>query len=184
MRVVYYIFIAVLAGDVAAQELESQTITTKPTFADTVRGERDLVLREGDYEWSFLWESQEHGVRAPVELDPAKLYTFTFVSSRLQGPEVERIEEDGKLVYERSICAVHRARMETKRVHFIFGLPASEAAERAGEPSIATVQQLFPNYRDFAYGGCEFEPDVQATLYVCAQCREAYREWKTQRDRR
>ena len=181
MRFVHYIFTALIAVDVVAQDLETAVVTTKPAFGETVPDVRDLVLRQGDQEWSFSWESDKFGFRAPVSLDPEKAYTFTIVWSRLQGPEVERIEHEGKVIYERSVCEVHRQKMESQKVPFIFGLDASAAEEpKPGEPPIKTVNEFFPNYRDFAYAGCVVEADVRATVYVCASCREAYLAWKKQ----
>jgi hypothetical protein len=186
MRIVYYTLIALLTVEVAAQELETAVVTGKPAFGETVPDVKDLLLRQGDYEWSFSWESDKYGLKAPVNLDPAKAYTFSVVSSRLQGPAVERIEHEGKVIYDRSICDVHRLKMNTEKVPFIFGLAPSEdpAETRGGEPSIRTVNQLFPNYRDFAYAGCVVEAGVRATVYVCPQCREAYRDWKKEQDGR
>ena len=186
MRFVSFVFMAMLAADVAAPELETAVVISRPAFGETVPDVRDLVLRQGDYEWSFSWESDKFGLRAPVDLDPEKAYTFTVVWSRLQGPAVERIEHEGKVIYDRSVCAVHRLKMEVQKVPFIFGLRLSDDPEKPdpGEPSIRTVNQLFPNYRDFAYAGCEVEADLRATVYVCPQCREAYLNWKKQQDGR
>ncbi len=125
-------------------------------------------------------------MRAPADLDPEKAYTFTVVWSRLQAPAVERIERDGKLIYDRSLCEVHHLQMQLQKVPFIFGEQRTEDPEQAhgGEPSIRTVNQLFPNYRDVAYAGCVMEPNVRATVYVCRRCREAYFAWKKQQDGR
>jgi hypothetical protein len=95
---------------------------------------------------------------------------------------VEKIFEEGRVIYDLSVCQVHGVQMgkEGVPIDYGFGGPRNYyPSSHAPEPSFDTRMQLFPNYVEMVYGGCVvFEPT--AMLYTCPRCRAAFTQWEQQ----
>ena len=117
-------------------------------------------------------------------LESNRVYTFTFVEEPIKQnrlkkelfvPRISRIEQAGKMIYDREACEVHHSRMERKEVRIIYGLvlPGPDA------PSPDTERRLFPHGQEILLGGCISTPDrPTGNIYVCSECKKAYAKWK------
>jgi hypothetical protein len=145
-----------------------------------------LRLKDGPQDFRFHW--LYHPVQGipratfPFDLLESQPYTFTIEGTRhgnsktLINAQIMLITAgDGKVLYDRTICAVHRCKMDWKEVPIIYGLPAMEP----GEPTFAEAAAQFPHCREVAFGGCIPMHDKNTErILVCPQCREAAARWK------
>lgn len=81
------------------------------------------------------------------------------------------IESDGKRIYDRSFCSVHQAPMELHTVEIAYGMLAFSSTEQY-------CQKHFPNYRNFASGGCMVDDEKTAQIYICPACVTACDEYQ------
>ncbi len=80
-------------------------------------------------------------------------------------PELNRVYDGNKLLYDSSICEVHRIAMKRKVVPLIYGFPIFDSALSKAR------QNEFPNSGDLFGGGCIPDPDrVYSRTWVCPKC--------------
>lgn len=83
-----------------------------------------------------------------------------------------KIATDNEIVFDRSICSVHRQEMELRQVSIAYGLLIFSAAERF-------CDDHFPYSRDYARGGCVDGGEIKvAAIYICPLCVTACNEYK------
>jgi hypothetical protein len=115
----------------------------------------------------------------PVALESNRVYKFTLIKEPYKTgrliSHVVKVEQDGKMIYDREVCEAHHVKMERKEVKIIYGLIVRDA----GGPTSETVQRLFPHGHEIAFGGCAIMPGSLKTekIYVCSECRKAYEKW-------
>jgi hypothetical protein len=116
-----------------------------------------------------------------VPLEADRVYTFTILQERFRRhylPEVIRVEQDGRAIYDREICEVHHRTMERKRVRIIYGL----IRPGPGSPSAETKRSQFPHHCEVSFGGCVSGPGGPKTerVFLCGECKVAYSAWRAQ----
>lgn len=82
-----------------------------------------------------------------------------------------RITAGDDVLFDRTICGVHRRKMEFAHAPIAYGLLAWSKAERHCE-------EQFPHFRDYAVGGCMVGEEKFASLYICPDCVSACQEYK------
>jgi hypothetical protein len=118
----------------------------------------------------------------PVAFESNRVYKFTVIkvpykTGRLFS-QVVKVEQDGKMIYDREVCEAHHVKMERKEVKIVYGLIVRDA----GGPTSETAQRLFPHRHEISFGGCVIMPGSLKTekIYVCSECRKAYEKWMSQ----
>ena len=90
--------------------------------------------------------------------------------------QLVRVTEGDKVLIDRSVCSLHRIKMEQHKAEIVYGLPPP--------PSEAESYCIdhFPNYRDYAVGGCVVSDDSpkSAVIYICPKCVAECNEYKRQ----
>jgi len=79
--------------------------------------------------------------------------------------QLPRISTAGKVVFNRSICSVHHIKMEKRNVEVAYGMLAHSKAE-------SYCSAHYPNFRDYAVGGCIVGDAKSTSIYVCPKCVE------------
>ena len=161
--------------------------TTRPQLE--VRGQYTyLVLTNGPHSCELLWAVDPKLEFFPVTLDTNRVYVFTVAERQriftvpqrrdtiIAVPELRRIQQDGRTIYDIEVCEVHKTRMEPKEVQIVYGL----FRRGPDEPSEDIEQQTFPHNREYSLGGCVGLGEKTERIYVCADCKKAYDKWKTE----
>lgn len=166
---------------------ETVVITAKPKF---VRDgwDVDLIISDGINNASVIWSIKpgilEPNIKYfPVSLNKNQVYTFTvtqkpFYDSSIS--ELQRVQLDGQTIYDIEACEVHQTKMAYKEVPILYGY----ITLGPDEPTYDEQQRLFPNSREVSFGGCVTTPSSpkSESIYVCEDCKEAYRIWELDRD--
>lgn len=84
-----------------------------------------------------------------------------------------RITDGDNVVFDHSICSSHHVKMELRNVEIAYGMLSYSKAE-----SYCTGH--YPNFRDFAAGGCVEGDEKFAPIYICAKCVAECNEYKRQ----
>lgn len=161
------------------KELGTTLVVTCPAKVKQNGNSKDLILCQGEDRYEFSWWSFSD----VKELKPNRIYTFTIIEEKspwgddFQRRDIAKIERQGKVIYDREKCSVHRVRMERKKVPIIYGY----LSRMPGDPPGRTARRLFPNRYEFGTGGCTYIPGFSPEtdlVYVCNDCKHAYEEWK------
>ena len=87
--------------------------------------------------------------------------------------QLVRISTDKNVVFDRSICSVHHITMERQNVPIAYGMLTSSKAE-------SYCADHFPNFRDFARGGCMVGDTKFTSIYICPKCVAECNEYTRQ----
>jgi hypothetical protein len=172
--------------NVPIQRTETRVVmTTAAKFQPYYNGGRFLTLSNHQHSY-MVWWPLDPRFKGASTIQSNEVYTFTVVEepstsitfpvTNIIIPDVVRIEQGGRVIYDIEECEIHHTRMERKEVPISYGLPCL----LAGEPTVDVEQRLFPHRREFVLGGCtilETSPNTK-DLYVCRECRTAYENWK------
>ena len=165
----------------AAEKAKAPVVITAPAKLKPCGNWMCLTIADEKHNFELLWAMQPH-YSVPVALESNRVYRFTVIKEPFRGginitiPEVIRVEQDGRVIYDREVCQVHQLKMDRKKVPIVYGL----FRPHPGEPSAATERQLFPHSRDFVLGGCVVGPEKTDHIFVCSDCKKAYEKWKTE----
>ena len=155
-------------------------VTAKPQFIQENEWV-NLVLRDAGQEYKVGWGMGTNVHFVPVPLNTNETYTFTISQQSTDDvwfSELQKVQQDGRLVYDVGICEVHHAPMQKKKVRIVYGL----VEPSPGEPSFEIDAQLFPHRWEVSFGGCVdsfFSPRTEK-IYVCSECKKAYQQWKVE----
>jgi hypothetical protein len=144
------------------------------------------IRQDGDWTWLEVSDGQSNfktsWVNPLVQLSPGRIYTFVVLFHPYTEPDVEKIFQEGLIIYDLSVCQVHSVKMDKEEVPIIFGRgPRNYYPNTHGaQPSFETRMQLFPHYVEVIYGGCVAYPERTAMLYICPICRAAFTQWEQQ----
>jgi hypothetical protein len=95
--------------------------------------------------------------------------------------QLVRVSEGNKVLLDRSVCSLHKIKMEKRKVDIAYGLTAPSS-----DAELYCVNH-FPNCADYALGGCDWSEDSpkSAVIYICpkcvAECNE-YKRWHPEKD--
>jgi hypothetical protein len=161
--------------------------TTRPQLE--VRGQYTyLVLTNEKHSCELLWAMDPKVEFFPVTLDTNRVYLFTVAERQriftlpqrpdriISVPDLRRIRQDGKTIYDIEVCEVHKTRMEPREVQIVYGL----FRRGPDEPSDDIEQRLFPHCNEYSLGGCTGMGEKTERVYVCADCKKAYDKWKAE----
>jgi hypothetical protein len=142
------------------------------------------IRQNGLWTWLEVSDGKSHfktsWVNPRMQLIPTHTYTFAVLFPLNTEPLVEKIFEEGRIIYDLSLCQVHDVQMDREEVPVSYsrGVRNYYPSAHSAVPSFDTRTQLFPNYVEVVYGGCtdEFEPTTM--VYICPQCRAAFVRWE------
>lgn len=135
----------------------------------------ELTGPEGDR--SFVWP---HDAPKPGELNKNKSYQLDLVeekqrkvfdedSSEVWSPDLVKLHDGQKLLYDASVCAKHQVRMDRKLVKITYGLISLT-------PEWKAIIDSAPHEGN-VYGGCSVDLDTpEAWTWVCPVCKSTYHE--------
>lgn len=160
---------------------QTVTITARPKFVPDGRFV-DLVMSDAEHTVSVGWGMPPDVWFIPVSLDDEQVYTFTVTqqeSHDFSAPKLQRVEQDGRTIYDITVCEVHQVKMAYRNVPIVYGLIGPEP----GDPTAEEAKRLFPHRHEVAFGGCVITPDSpkREHIYVCPACKQAREEWKRER---
>lgn len=149
-----------------------------------------LVVHSGGYVLEIPWEGP--GYPAPAEVKSGKSYSITLLDGEALDNDTRiaslsdrehkdwpdavddskifvlaLIQNGDRILFDRSVCEIHHARMIEERVEVSYGLPAMTDCDR-----------LFPHHRDYILGGCVVQEQKTGMLYVCPICVAACAGYK------
>ena len=183
---------------------EIREVTTAARFQEK-EGVTYLIIREGIFYLDLPWISRPAAPDRPAQpyhfypatLEAGKTYRFTFEEKRhlydeglavpttfpfyrpqFYDTQLVRIASGDTVLYDREVCAVHHCKMARVEVPILYGL-----APHLGKVPPPDLSRTFPNYEEFARGGCCIitGPGVSVTKtelkYVCPECKRAYTVW-------
>jgi len=81
-----------------------------------------------------------------------------------------RIESNGMILFDKSICGTHHIAMNLTEVPIAYGMLASTETE-------IYCDTHFPHFRDYAAGGCLVQEEKTTWVYVCPACVAACKEY-------
>jgi hypothetical protein len=178
------------AGRAAELVREAVVITARPKFK-TENHFRYLILSDGKRSYKTAWAAvgfvRQNACFYPISLRTQKSYTFSIIEEPNPWgeksaviPQLIRVEEDGRVIYDAEICEIHQRKMEQKEVEIANG---GLVAPDSSVPSARTERRKFPHRYEISFGGCEVFPDSPKTktIYVCGECKNAYQKWKPER---
>ncbi len=87
--------------------------------------------------------------------------------------QLVRVSAAGKIVFDRSICSLHHIKMEKRNVEVAYGMLAYSKAE-------SYCIAHYPNFRDYAVGGCIVGDTKFTQIYICPKCVAECNEYKCQ----
>ncbi len=178
------------------------TITAPVKFIER-SGNPHLVVADDELSFEFLWfpHAPSHGARwKPIDLVAGDTCTFTIEIERfgisreekayareiypaknlepgvVKIPNLVRIVRDGKVIYDREFCEVHKIKMAASEVPIVYGLIRPQGVF----PRTQETRTLFPNRSDLVLGGCCPTPRTTELIFVCPACKEAYEKWEKQ----
>lgn len=142
------------------------------------------IRQDGAWTWLEVSDGNNHfktsWVHPTVQLVPGRTYTFVVFSHPHWEASVEKIFDEGRIIYDLSVCQVHDFRMGKEAVPVIYGYNShrkSYPSTDGAEPSFETRMQLFPHYVEVASGGCVNNGERTVMLYACPKCRAAFTQW-------
>lgn len=157
------------------------TIHSKPEISDDTGGSW-LKASEGDTHFIEHWG--DHGQSPPVELDPAKIYQFDLLEqpyvadpSANGGEEFNwlaslvRILDSGQVIYDASICSLHKVPMKRAAVPIQYGLTLHPDEFHAARTT------KFPNAAPLMEGGCCIGYDRTTRVFRCERCIQEQQAW-------
>ena len=87
-------------------------------------------------------------------------------------PVLHRITHGDSVIYDASICYIHKAAMKRTEVPVSYGMPGGS------EAYIKAFKTKFRHY-GVVEGGCIVPPEPQTDMtWVCQQCKAAKESWK------
>ena len=156
------------------------SITAKPNFKDY----HTFVTEGPDGQRSIYWPDsapkpkrlhQDHFYR--LDLLEEEWKPFGNEPDRaIWNPELSRVYDGEKLLYDSSICTKHRTQMERKLVKISYGLPS-----RA--PEWIDLRQNAPNDGTVLGGCCVDETRLETRTWVCPACKAVHDDFVTRRSR-
>ncbi|HEY1122732.1 MAG TPA: hypothetical protein VGE67_14070 [Haloferula sp.] len=157
------------------------TIHSKPKFSDDVGGTW-LEAAEGDTFVIEYWGDK--GQTPPAELDPKKTYQFDLIKQPYvadpdanEGEEFNwsaslvRILDSGQVIYDASICSLHKVQMKRGVVPFQYGLPLFREGFEVAKKT------KFPNATPYVDGGCCVASDRTTRVFRCERCIQEQQVW-------
>lgn len=154
-----------------------EKIITGPVGIREDKGWTYLEVNDGANSFKVSW------AKPKVQLTPNRTYTFVVLFHRVTEPSIEKIFEDGRIIYDLSICELHQVRMTREERPLISGYVTERRYypdARGEQPTLETRMQLFPHYSQVVYGGCVGWGDRTAMLYQCPICKSAFTLWEAQ----
>jgi hypothetical protein len=88
--------------------------------------------------------------------------------------QLVRISTAGMIVFDRSVCRLHHVKMERRNVNVAYGMLEYSKAE-------SYCIAHYPNFRDYAVGGCNVGDTKSTPIYICPKCVLECNEYKRQR---
>ena len=164
-------------------------------FKDEEEQYRLAIVRDGDSVLEIPWAWPYSPGKA--KLEPGQTYEVTlrdenpvdmdasvaFVSDRVHKSSSARVNDSeffplvrikhaGELVYDESVCEVHKTPMQRTTAEISYGMyaPATKAD--------AVCDKEYPHHADWIRGGCVLGDIQSATHYVCPQCVAATAKYK------
>ena len=89
--------------------------------------------------------------------------------------EIESVTENGKVLYDASVCRRHALKMERAIIDIHYGLPMASFMD--------ALSKDFPDGPGFVLGGCCVGSETKAFGYKCTKCVAAYQLWCEQQSR-
>lgn len=186
---IFAIFIAAVCSSCSLKPTPREreiTLVTKPTFMteslDEVGGGgtriHTLKTCAGGTERSIYWP--ENAPR-PHTLSKTRNYTIDLVEEEhrlvhetVWTPELVRMKDGERVIFDASICRVHKCQMTREKVRIFYGFPSFDRA-------YIKQAKAFPN-TGLSLGGCSIsEVDPQTTReWICPECLKAMQLWKDQ----
>lgn len=87
--------------------------------------------------------------------------------------QLVRLSVDNKTIFDHSICSLHHVKMERRNVEIVYGMLAYSKAE-------SYCIAHYPNFRDYAVGGCLVGDTKSTSIYICPKCVAECDEYKRQ----
>jgi hypothetical protein len=205
MRASVRLLLFLIACQVAAAlgETNSLIVITAPAKFELRGDSTYLTISDSKHSYDFLWayrpqykwafSPQRNIYTGIVSLETNHVYTFTVIEEdpsldslhkdhlliKTPIPRVRRIEDHGKLIWDREVCEVHWIKMDFRNVPIVYG---DRLRPVPGEPTSDEELRLFPHRLEVYYGGGGYGSDSPKTnkVYVCSECKKAYEKWKSE----
>jgi hypothetical protein len=197
MRAIVRLLIFLIVSQVAVVYGQTNTsiVITAPAKFKAHGAWTYLTITDTKHSYDFLWTISPHGY-APagvVSLETNHVYTFTVIEedpglncllkdyllTKTPIPRLRRIEDHGKLIWDREVCEVHWIKMDFRDVPIVYW---DRRSPPPGEPTRDEELRLFPHRYELYFGGGSHGSDSPKTnnVYVCSECKKAYEKWKLQ----
>ena len=85
-------------------------------------------------------------------------------------PEIATIEDQGKIIYDGSVCPVHHTQMQRGELEIHYGLPTQEL--------LSAMRADFSGGPGFILGGCLRGSEKATFGFRCEACIAAYKKWQ------
>ncbi len=160
------------------------TLVTKPTFKtdslDEVGGGdvriNTLKTSAGGTERSIYWPED---APQPHTLSKTRKYTIDLVEEEhrfghesVWTPELVRVKDGERVIFDASVCRVHKRQMTREKVRIFYGFPSFDR-------DYIQQAKAFPN-TGLSLGGCcvsEIDPQTSRE-WICPECLAAQKQWK------
>ena len=173
---------AALAGLFGSDVPKKIEVTAPAVFQETGRV-KYLVVSDKAQKFQFAL-TVEGANGKPVALIPVQLvekqeYTFEIEKEDLGGksgsaiPRLVKVSQDGKVIFDREICELHRRKMRSQSVRIIYGFPMRNPKD----PKFEEEAALFPHRLKPLLGGCVVGEKKSEDILVCPDCDAAYERW-------
>ena len=107
-------------------------------------------------------------------LEEEHRYAISDTLSSSWSPELMRLKDGGRVLFDASLCRVHGVTMKRQIVPISYGLPSFLAFDRAYETA---RESEFPNTGVVPGGCCVDEERLVTRAWVCATCVAHEKQW-------
>lgn len=162
----------------------SITIESKPVISKE-SGYTLLTASQGDVEVFTAWPRD--GEKQTAKLDLRKTYRFDLLQQRRHLPhrilderssywsaDLVSISDGDQMIYDATICPVHRIQMKRHTVLISYGFPSFPKGY------LEARKTRFPNANSMVLGGCTVGPhsDKHERTFRCERCIQEERAWE------
>ncbi len=168
-----------MAGCSTAPRERAATITAKPNFKSSAYSKDYSTFEVNGPEGnrSIFWPDS---APKPDRMDKDRFYTLELIEKEwgpfgnspddvYWRPELVRVVDGQKMLYDASICSKHQVQMDRKLVKISYGLPSFT-------PKWKTLRENAPN-DGTVLGGCSVDQQRPETwTWVCPTCQSIYEE--------
>ena len=166
---------------IAAEPIKERTVSFEvvPEFlvkeANTENSYAELQLEGREILWPTeapKYKTLQDGRKYRFELIEVRIYFEPESKTEFWTPELHRVSHGDSVIYDASICQIHKAAMKRTEVPVTYGMPGG---------SEAYITAFITKFRHYGLveGGCIVPPGhPTAMTWVCKHCKVARESWK------